>query len=59
MADSHASPVRAVGEVTSTGARGPGDMVECLQSHVYGNYHPSSFPGVQDLASIGNQAAYV
>jgi hypothetical protein len=36
---SHASPVGAVGVVTSTGARGPGDMREYLLSHVGGNYH--------------------
>jgi hypothetical protein len=30
-----------VGAVTLTGARGPGDMVEHLPSHVGGSYHPS------------------
>jgi hypothetical protein len=35
----HTSPVGAVGAVTSTGARGPGDMRECLLSHVGENYH--------------------
>jgi hypothetical protein len=40
-----ASPVEAVGSegtvrsVTSKGARGPGDMRECLSSHVGGNEH--------------------
>jgi hypothetical protein len=40
MTTSHASPVGAVGAVTSTGSRGPGDMREHLLSHVGGNYHP-------------------
>ncbi len=40
MTDNHsASPVGAVGAVTSTGARGPGDMIDRLLSHVGGNYH--------------------
>ena len=56
VADGHASPVGPVGAIISTGARGPGDMVKRLLSHVGGNYHPSGSPGVQDLASTGNQA---
>ena len=42
--------VGAVGAVTSTGARGPGDMAEHLPSYVGGNYHPSGSTRVQDLA---------
>ena len=44
VADSHASPVGAVGAVTLTGARGPGDMVESLPSYVGGNYHRLGSP---------------
>jgi hypothetical protein len=47
--------VRAVGAVTSTGDRDPGDIVEYLQSHVEENYHPSYTTGVQDLCSTGDQ----
>jgi hypothetical protein len=54
VADSHASPVGAVEVVTLTGARGPGDMVKCLQSHV-GELSPPG-PRVQDLASTGDHA---
>jgi hypothetical protein len=36
MTTSHVSTVRAVGAVTSTGARVPGDMKETLQSQVGG-----------------------
>jgi hypothetical protein len=43
-------------EVTSTGARGPGDMIECLLSHVGGNYHPPGPTRVQDLSLAGDQA---
>jgi hypothetical protein len=45
-----------MGAVTSTGARGPGDMRDHLPSHVGGNYHPSGSIGVQDLNSSGDQA---
>ena len=41
--------MKAVGAVTSTGARGSGDMIECLPSHVGGNYHPPGPTGVQDF----------
>ena len=58
-ADSHtliATPGRrAVGAVTLTGARGSGDMIEHLLSHVGGNHH-LSVPGVPDLCSTGDQA---
>jgi hypothetical protein len=37
--------VGAVPVVISTGARGPGDMVEHLPSHVGENYHPSGPTG--------------
>jgi hypothetical protein len=47
---------RAVGAVTSTGARGSGDLIELLLSHVGGNYHPPSPAGVQDLSLTGHQA---
>ena len=39
MTDFAVGVVGAVGAVTLTGARGPGDMRECLPSHVGGNYH--------------------
>jgi hypothetical protein len=39
MTTSHTSPVGAVGAVTLTEARSPGDMRERLPSHVGGNYH--------------------
>ena len=39
--------MEAVGAVTSTRARAPGDRRECLLSHVGGNYHPSGSTGVQ------------
>ena len=55
LADSHTSPVRVVRVVTSTGARGPGDMIEHLLSHVGGNHHPTGVPGVPDLCSTGHQ----
>jgi hypothetical protein len=56
MTVSHASPVGTVEVVTLTKVRVPGDMVECLSSHVGGNYHSSDSPRVQDLALTGNQA---
>ena len=46
----------AVGSVTSTGARGPGDMMEHLLSHIGGNYHPPGPTRIQDLSSTGEQA---
>jgi hypothetical protein len=55
MTESHKPLLRgAVGAVTSTGARGPGDMRERLQSHVGRNYHPSGSTRVQDLSSTGD-----
>jgi hypothetical protein len=48
--------VGAVGAVTSTGARGSGDVMECLPSYVGGNSHPPYPTGVQDLSSTGDQA---
>ena len=36
-------------------SQGPGDMIECLLSHVGGNY-PPGHTGVQDLSSTGDQA---
>jgi hypothetical protein len=47
--------VGAVGAVTLTGARGSGDMIESLLSHVGGNYHPWGCTVVQNLNS-GDQA---
>jgi hypothetical protein len=47
-----ASPVEAVGAVTSTGARVPGDMRECLPSHVGVNYHPKVLQGFKTLAPL-------
>jgi hypothetical protein len=44
--------VGAVGAVTLTGARGPGDMVKCLLSHVGGNYHPSGTTGFKTSAQL-------
>jgi hypothetical protein len=46
------SVVMTVGEVTSTGARGPGDMVECLLSHVGRNYHHQVLPGFKISARL-------
>jgi hypothetical protein len=40
--------------VTSTGARGPGEAIECLPTHVGGNYHPPGPTRVQDLSSTGD-----
>ena len=48
----HASPVGAVGAVTSTGARGPGDMRELLPFHVGGNYHHWVLPGLKTSAQL-------
>jgi hypothetical protein len=45
----HASPVGAVGAVTLTGTRGPGDMIECVLSHVGGNHHPLGPPGSRPM----------
>jgi hypothetical protein len=42
----------AVGAVTSTGARGPGDMMEHLLSHVGGNHHPSGLLGFKTYAQL-------
>ena len=52
MTTSHASPVGAVGAVTSTGARGPGDMIEHLLSHVGGNHHPLGPLGFKTYARL-------
>ena len=41
-----------MGAVTSTGARGPGDMIECLLSHVGGNHHPPGPPGVKTYVRL-------
>jgi hypothetical protein len=43
----------AVGAVTSTGARGPGDMIEHLPYHVGGNHHPSGPLGSRSLLYWG------
>jgi hypothetical protein len=48
----HTSPVGVVGVITLTGARGPGDMKECLPSHVGGNYHPSGSMGFKTSAQL-------
>jgi len=48
--------VGAVGAVTLNGARGPADMIECLLSHLGGNYHPPGPTWVKDLSSTGDQA---
>ena len=56
MINNHASLVGAEGAVTSTGARVPGDVRELLPSHV-GELLPP-VPGVQHVASTGNQAVY-
>jgi hypothetical protein len=53
MTKSHASPVGAVGAVTSSEARGPGDMWERLPSHV-GELSPLGFTGVHNLSSTGD-----
>jgi hypothetical protein len=41
-----------VGAVTSTGARGPGDMIECLPSHVDGSNHHLVSPGFKTSAQL-------
>jgi hypothetical protein len=46
--------VGTMGAVTSTGARGPEDMSECLPSHV-GELSPLSFYGVHNLRLTGDQ----
>ena len=58
VTDSHMTLLWGLGggAITSTGARGPEDMIECLPSHVGGNYHPPGPTGVQDLSSTGDQA---
>jgi hypothetical protein len=48
--------VGAAGAVTSTGARGPGDMIKYLLSHVGGSHHPPGPTGVQDLCFTIYQA---
>ena len=60
MTTSHASPVGAVGAVgvvTSTGARVPGDMREILPSHV-GELSPRG-PRIFHLSSTGDQTVGV
>jgi hypothetical protein len=52
----HASLAGAEGAVTSTGAGVPGDMRELLSN--VGELSPQG-PGVQHLASTGNQAVSV
>lgn len=42
----------AVGAVTSTGDRGPGDMKERLLSNVGRNYHYQVLPGFKTLAQL-------
>jgi hypothetical protein len=54
MTTSHASLVGAVGVVTLTGARGPGDMRECLPSYV-GELSPPGSTGVLPLKSTRDQ----
>jgi hypothetical protein len=41
--------------VTSTGARGPGDMIEHLLSHVGGNHHPLGPSGFKSYAQLENR----
>jgi hypothetical protein len=41
-----------VGAVTSTGARGPGDMIEHLLSNVGGNHHPLDTPGFKTYVRL-------
>ena len=53
----HASPVGAVGEVTLTGVRVPGDTRELLPSHV-GELSPPG-PGVPQPSSTGDQTVCV
>jgi hypothetical protein len=42
----------AVGAVTSTVARGPGDMIKHLPSHVGGNHHPLGPLGFKTYAQL-------
>jgi hypothetical protein len=44
--------VGAVGAVSSTGARGPGDMRECLLSHVGKNYQHQVSPAFHTSAQL-------
>ena len=53
MTTNHASLVEAVGAVTLTGARVPGDMRELLSN--VGELSPPG-PGIQHVASTGDQA---
>jgi hypothetical protein len=55
MTDSHTTSCGGCGVVTSTGARGSGDMIKCLQSHVGGNYHTLGPTRFQDLSLSGDQ----
>jgi hypothetical protein len=57
MTSSHTSLLGTVGVLTSTGARGPGDMREFLQSHV-GELSPLG-PRDQPLSSTGDQTVCV
>ena len=41
-----------MGVVRSTGARGPGDMRECLLSHVGENYNHQVLPGFHTSAPL-------
>ena len=42
----------AVGRVTSIGAEGPEDMIECLPSHIGRNHHTSDPPGFKTYARL-------
>ena len=52
------SPAELLGAVTTTEARGPGDMIEHLLSHVGENHHPSGPQGSRPLLT-GEEAVCV
>jgi hypothetical protein len=48
----HTYPAGAVGVVTSTGARRPGDMIELVLFHVGGDHHPLGPRGSRPWLSV-------
>jgi hypothetical protein len=53
MTDSHTPFLRELwGAVTSTRARGLGDMIKHLPCHVGGNHHPLHPPGLKTYAQL-------
>ena len=50
--ESHTFPAETMGAVTSTGARGPRDIIEHLPSQVGRNHHPLGTPGFKTYARL-------